>query len=215
MHDIGKVRTPPEILNKPDKLTDIEFAIMKRHTLDGAEILRKTTGIPALAPIVAFEHHLRLDGSGYPHTVKREAMNLGSMLCAISDVYDAMRSQRSYQQAHPTDRILAVLKRNEGAQLDQNLVRRFVQLLGIYPPGNLVKLSTGEVAVVLRVHAPDPHRPRVRVLFTADNRRLELPFERNLWELQPDYSETDLQSVTTPVDAADYNIDPLTFLETA
>jgi len=76
-------------------------------------------------------------------------------------------------------------------------------------------LSTGEVAVVLRVHAPDPHRPRVRVLFTADNRRLELPFERNLWELQPDYSETDLQSVTTPVDAADYNIDPLTFLETA
>jgi hypothetical protein len=142
-------------------------------------------------------------------------MNLGSMLCAISDVYDAMRSQRAYQNAHPTDRIIAVLKRNEGAQLDQNLVRRFVQLLGIYPPGNLVQLSTGEVAVVLRVHAPDPHRPRVRVLFTADARRLELPFERNLWELQPDHSETELQSVVAPVDAADYHIDPLTFLETA
>lgn len=215
MHDIGKVRTPKEILNKPGKLTDDEFVIMRRHTVDGAEILRRTREMPILAPIVAFEHHLRLDGSGYPFTVQRDSMNLGSMLCAISDVYDAMRSQRAYQQAHPTDRIIAVLKRNEGAQLDQNLVRRFGQLLGIYPPGNLVKLSTGEVAVVLRVHAPDPHRPRVRVLFTADAKRLELPFERNLWEVQPDHSETDLQSVVAPVDAADYQIDPLTFLETA
>jgi putative nucleotidyltransferase with HDIG domain len=215
MHDIGKVRTPKEILNKPGVLTDDEFVIMRRHTVDGAEILRRTREMPILAPIVAFEHHLRLDGSGYPHTVQRDSMNLGSMLCAISDVYDAMRSQRAYQQAHPTDRILAVLRRNEGAQLDQNLVRRFVQLLGIYPPGNLVKLSTGEVAVVLRVHAPDPHRPRVRVLFTADARRLELPFERNLWEIQPDYSETQLQSVAAPVDAGDYHIDPLNFLETA
>ncbi len=66
MHDIGKVRTPLEILNKPDKLTDDEFTIMKRHTVDGAEILRGTPDIPTLAPVVAFEHHLRLDGSGYP-----------------------------------------------------------------------------------------------------------------------------------------------------
>ena len=215
MHDIGKVRTPKSILNKPEKLTDDEFVIMRRHVVDGAEILRRTPEMPILAPIVAFEHHLRLDGSGYPFTVKRDAMNLGSMLCAIADVYDAMRSQRTYQQAYPTDRILAVLKRNEGAQLDQNLVRRFVQLLGIYPPGNLVRLSNGEVAVVLRVHAPDPHRPRVRVLFAADGSRLELPFERNLWELQRDSSEVELQTVASPVDAADYNIDPLTFLETA
>jgi putative nucleotidyltransferase with HDIG domain len=215
MHDIGKVRTPKSILNKPDKLTDDEFVIMRRHVVDGAEILRRTPEMPILAPIVAFEHHLRLDGSGYPFTVKRDAMNLGSMLCAIADVYDAMRSQRTYQQAYPTDRIMAVLKRNEGSQLDQNLVRRFVQLLGIYPPGNLVRLSTGEIAVVLRVHAPDPHRPRVRVLFAPDGARLELPFERNLWELQRDKSEVELQTVLSPVDAADYNIDPLTFLESA
>jgi putative nucleotidyltransferase with HDIG domain len=213
MHDIGKVRTPKEVLNKPDKLTDEEFAIMRRHVVDGAEILRRTPEMPVLAPVVAFEHHLRLDGSGYPRPVKRDSLNLGSMLCAIADVYDAMRSQRVYQQAHPTDRILAVLKRNEGAQLDQHLVRRFVQLLGIYPPGNLVRLSTGEVAVVLRVHAPDPHRPRVRVLFSADNARLELPFERNLWEIQRDKSETELQSVAAPVDPAEFNLDPLNFLE--
>jgi putative nucleotidyltransferase with HDIG domain len=216
MHDIGKVRTPKEILNKPDKLTDEEFVIMRRHVVDGAEILRRTPEMPILAPVVAFEHHLRLDGSGYPFKVKRDSLNVGSMLCAIADVYDAMRSQRAYQQAHPTDRILAVLKRNEGAQMDQHLVRRFVQLLGIYPPGNLVKLSSGEVAVVLRVHAPDPHRPRVRVLFGADGARLDLPFERNLWEPQPDREGGGaLENVVSPVDHASFNVDPLTFLESA
>ena len=213
MHDIGKVRTPKEILNKPGKLTDEEFDIMRRHVVDGAEILRRTPEMPILAPIVAFEHHLRLDNSGYPRTAKRDSMNLGSMLCAISDVYDAMRSQRAYQQAHPTDRIVAVLKRNEGSQLDPHLVRRFVQILGIYPPGNLVKLSTGEIAVVLHVHAPDPHRPRVRVLFAANGTRLDLPFERNLWEPQRDHHESELASVVAPVEPADYNVDPLTFLE--
>jgi putative nucleotidyltransferase with HDIG domain len=213
MHDIGKVRTPKEILNKPGKLTDDEFVIMRRHVVDGAEILRRTPEMPILAPIVAFEHHLRLDNSGYPQSAKRDSMNLGSMLCAISDVYDAMRSQRAYQGAHPTDRILAVLRRNEGSQLDPNLVRRFVQILGIYPPGNLVKLSTGEVAVVLHVHAPDPHRPRVRVLFNAGGARLDLPFERNLWEPQRDWSETTLANVVAPVEPADYQLDPLTFME--
>ena len=142
MHDIGKVRTPKEILNKPDKLTDDEFAIMRSHVVDGAEILRRTPEMPILAPVVAFEHHLRQDGTGYPVGVERGALNLGTMLCSISDVYDAMRSQRAYQQAFPTDRILAVMKRNDGTQFDQHLVRRFVQLLGIYPPGNLVRLTT-------------------------------------------------------------------------
>ena len=212
MHDIGKVRTPKEILNKPEKLTDDEFAIMRRHTVDGAEILRRTPEMPILAPVVAFEHHLRQDGTGYPVTAKRDGLNLGTMLCGISDVYDAMRSQRAYQQAFPTDRILAVLKRNDGTQFDQHLVRRFVQLLGIYPPGNLVRLTTGEIAVVTEVHAPDPHRPRVRVLCSKDGTRLDLPYDRNLWE-SPRTGE-EAPSVVAPVDPDEYGIDPLNHMET-
>src|SRR5919112_2039066 len=122
---------------------------MRMHVVDGAEILRRTPEMPAIAPIVAFEHHLRLDGTGYPAGVERSALNVGTMLCSIADVYDAMRSQRAYQQSFPTDRILAVLKRNDGAQFDQHLIRRFSQLMGIYPPGNLVRLNTQELAVVL------------------------------------------------------------------
>ena len=208
MHDIGKVRTPKDILNKPEKLTDEEFSIMRRHTVDGAEILRRTPEMPMLAPVVAFEHHLRLDGSGYPRGIRRSSLNIGTMLCSIADVFDAMRSQRIYQTAFPTDRILAVLQRDDGLQFDQHLVRRFVQLLGIYPPGNLVKLSTGEIAVVLQVHAPDPYRPRVRVLFRADGTALERPQDRNLFETEGEAA----QSVVTPVDAADYGIDPLSML---
>ena len=210
MHDIGKVRTPKEILNKPDKLTDAEFVIMRKHTVDGAEILRRTPEMPILAPVVAFEHHLRSDGSGYPFGIKRSSLNLATILCSIADVYDAMRSQRAYQQAFPTDRILAVLQRSDGKQFDQHLVRRFVQLLGIYPPGNLVKLSSGEVAVVLKVHAPDPYRPRVRVLFDESGARAEVPYERNLFEAMPRGMLP--PTVVAPLDPAVYGVDPLNFM---
>jgi putative nucleotidyltransferase with HDIG domain len=212
MHDIGKVKTPSEILNKPDKLTDEEFGIMKRHVVDGAEILRGTADIPPLAPVVAFEHHLRIDGTGYPHGVTRSNLNLATMLCGIADVYDAMRSQRKYQQAFPSERILAVLQRNDGKQFDQNLIRRFVQLLGIYPVGNLVKLNTGEVAIVLQVHAPDPYRPKVRVLFATDGLRLELPRDINLWETEQDTRDDRASSVIAPLNPADYGLDPLSFI---
>jgi putative nucleotidyltransferase with HDIG domain len=210
MHDIGKVKTPSEILNKPDKLTDEEFGVMKRHTVDGAEILRSTPDIPALAPVVAFEHHLRIDGTGYPENVSRPKLNLATMLCGIADVYDAMRSQRKYQQAYPSERILMVLQRNDGTQFDQNLVRRFVQLLGIYPVGNLVKLETGEIGIVLQVHAPDPYRPKVRILFGADGTRLEFPRDVNLWEA----AEGNLPgaSVVTPLTPSEYGIDPFAFI---
>ncbi|HKY21598.1 MAG TPA: HD-GYP domain-containing protein [Vicinamibacterales bacterium] len=211
MHDIGKVKTPAEILNKPGKLTPEEFEIMKRHTVDGAEILRGTPDIPALAPVVAFEHHLRIDGTGYPQGVTRSSLNLATMLCGIADVYDAMRSQRKYQQAFPSERILAVLQLNDGKQFDQNLIRRFVQLLGIYPVGNMVKLDSGEIAIVLQVHAPDPYRPKVRVLFDAGGTRLELPHDVNLWEAQAP-SDHRATSVIAPLDPADYGIDPLAFI---
>jgi putative nucleotidyltransferase with HDIG domain len=210
MHDIGKVRTPKEILNKPDKLTDDEFAIMRKHTVDGAEILRRTPEMPILAPVVAFEHHLRRDGSGYPFGIKRSTLNVATVLCSIADVYDAMRSQRAYQQAFPTDRILAVLQRSDGKQFDQHLVRRFVQLLGIYPPGNLVKLSSGEVAVVLKVHAPDPYRPRVRVLFDESGTRADVPYERNLFESMAHGFPP--PTVVAPLDPAAYGLDPLNFM---
>jgi len=210
MHDIGKVRTPTEILNKPEKLTDAEFAVMRMHVVDGAEILRRTPEMPAIAPVVAFEHHLRLDGTGYPFGVKRTGLNIGTMLCSIADVYDAMRSQRAYQEAFPSDRILAVMKRNDGQQFDQHLVRRFTQLLGIYPPGNLVRLDDGAMAVVTAVHAPEPFKPRVKIIRAPNGDAIASPYEVNLWET-PEHRPGP-RSVQAPLDPAQYGLDPLTLL---
>ena len=183
---------------------------MKRHVVDGAEILRRTPEVPPISPIVAFEHHLRRDGTGYPNGVKRDRLNLCTILCSISDVYDAMRSQRKYQKAQPSDRVRAVLEANDGEQFDKNLVRRFVQLIGIYPPGNIVKLDTNEIGVVLRVYAPDPHRPRVRVVVDRAGQPLERHYEVNLWESTPGGQWPG--TVIAPVDPAEFHLDPLTLL---
>jgi HD-GYP domain-containing protein (c-di-GMP phosphodiesterase class II) len=176
---------------------------MKRHTVDGAAILRQTPEMPALSPVVAFEHHLRLDGQGYPDGVARGTLNVATMLCSIADVYDAMRSQREYQEAFPTDRILAVLKRNDGTQFDQHLVRRFVQLMGIYPPGTLVALEDGRLAVVTAIHAPQPERPQVRLLFEADGSPAPPSDEIALW----DEAAAGL-TITSVVDPSTVGLDP-------
>ena len=210
MHDIGKVRTPTEILNKPDRLTDAEFVVMRRHVVDGAEILRRTPEIPSIAPIVAFEHHLRIDGTGYPVGVTRGTLNVATQICGVADVYDAMRSQRAYQQAFPSDRILAVLQRNDGTQFDQRLVRRFVQIIGIYPVGNVVRLDTSELAVVVRVNPDDPHRPQVRVVLDREGRKYLRPYDVNLWQ-SPAGGRWPC-AVTGPVDPASIGLDPLALL---
>ena len=213
MHDIGKIRTPAEILTKRDTLTDAEFVIMKRHPADGAEILRRQLELPPLAAVVAFEHHLRIDGTGYPAGSERGSLNLATQMCGIADVYDAMRSQRSYQQAFPTDRIQAVLRQNDGSRFDQHLVRRFSQLLGIYPPGNVVRLDTGALAVVLRTHAPDPARPAVRVVVGPDGIRLARPIDLALW--MDDSTIGPPPRIVTPVDPSEVGIDPLMYLDEA
>ncbi len=210
MHDIGKVRTPLEILTKPTQLSESEFAIMRMHVIDGAEMLRRTPEMPALASVVAFEHHLRIDGTGYPVGVTRTTLNLATMLCSIADVYDAMRSQRGYQEAFASDRILAVLQRNDGKHFDRHLVRRFSQLMGIYPPGTLVRLDTGEAGVVLRVHAPDPSRPKVRVILGIDSETLPRPYDVNLWAVSGDASGP--TTVISSLDPTVFGLDPLTYL---
>jgi hypothetical protein len=103
-----------------------------------------------------------------------------------------------------------VLKRSDGAQFDQHLVRRFSQLMGIYPPGNLVRLDTGELAVVVRVYAPDPYRPKVRVIAAGNGEKLAKPYDVNLWESHPGFEGP--KAIASPVDPAEAGFDPLTYL---
>ena len=164
MHDIGKVNTPTEVLNKPDKLTNDEFAQMKQHVVDGAHILRRTPEMPALAPVVAFEHHLRQDLSGYPENIGHRDLNLCTQIVSIADVFDALRSKRVYREGLPSDRIRAIMTQKDSPAFNTKLLRRFINLIGLFPVGTLVRLNTDEVGVRDARAPKDPFRPQVKVV---------------------------------------------------
>ena len=210
MHDIGKVNTPLEILNKPDKLTRDEFDIMKRHVVDGAHILRRTPEMPALAPIVAFEHHLKQDLSGYPEKIGSRKLNLCTMIVSIADVFDALRSTRPYRKGLATDRIRNIMGEQDNPAFNPILLKRFVNLMGLFPVGNLVRLSTEELAVVTAEHPTDPFRPQVKLLTDAKGNMLEEPLLTNTWEL--DSRGEHPRAVVEAVDPEEAGIDPLAYL---
>jgi putative nucleotidyltransferase with HDIG domain len=210
MHDIGKVNTPLEVLNKPDKLSKEEFDIMKRHVVDGAHILRRTPEMPALAPVVAFEHHLKQDLSGYPENIGSRKLNLCTMVVSIADVFDALRSNRPYRQGLATARIRAIMGEQDNPAFNQVLLKRFVNLMGLFPVGNLVRLSTEELAVVTAEHPSDPFRPQVKIITNAAGEMLEEPYLANTWER--DSRGEQACAVVEAVDPEPLGIDPLKYL---
>ena len=159
MHDIGKVRTPTEILNKPDKLDDREFEIMKRHIVDGAEILRRTPEMPTLAPIVAFEHHLRLDGTGYPIGVIARPAESRRRCCAASPT-STTRCDRSAPISRPFRPTAS--SRCCSATTASSSIRTWCDgsrsSSASIPPATSSVSTTGEIAVVMKAYAPDPYR---------------------------------------------------------
>ncbi len=210
MHDIGKVHTPLEVLNKPDKLTTEEFEIMKRHVVDGAHILRRTPEMPALAPIVAFEHHLKQDLSGYPEKIGNRRLNLCTMIVSVADVFDALRSNRPYRQGLATTRIRAIMGEQGNPAFNQVLLKRFVNLMGLFPVGNLVRLSTEELGVVTAEHPTDPFRPQVKIIVDAEGETLEEPLLANTWER--DSRGEHPRAVIEAVDPESVGIDPLKYM---
>jgi len=210
MHDIGKVNTPLEVLNKPDKLTREEFEVMKLHVVDGAHILRRTPEMPALAPIVAFEHHLKQDLSGYPEKIGSRKLNLCTQIVSIADVFDALRSTRPYRKGLATDRIRNIMGEQGNPAFNQTLLKRFVNLMGLFPVGNLVRLSTDELAVVSAEHPSDPFRPQVKIIQDAQGHLLEEPLLANTWDR--DAGGEHPRAVVEAVDPEPLGIDPLKYL---
>jgi putative nucleotidyltransferase with HDIG domain len=207
MHDIGKVKTPPEILNKPGRLTDEEMKVVKRHVVDGAQILRHTPDMPALAPVVAFEHHLGQHLKGYPEGIGGRKLNLCTMLVSISDVFDALRTNRAYRDGLPSDRVRAMLAEQSGTAFEPTLLRRFITLMGIFPIGTFVRLQSGDVGIVTHEHATDPFRPQIRVVLDGDGLRLPVPVLVNTWER--DDRGNHPHTVIEAVDPGSVGLDPL------
>jgi putative nucleotidyltransferase with HDIG domain len=127
LHDVGKQIIPKNILDKQGRLTDKEFAVMQSHTVEGARFLLNTPGVPELAPIVAYEHHVRMDGCGYPQVPKNWKLNLASRIIQLADVFDALRTTRPYRAGLPVPKVVEVMRHDVGAFFDEDLLRIFFE----------------------------------------------------------------------------------------
>lgn len=170
IHDIGKLYTPLEVLNKPGRFTPVEWTIMKKHPADGADILREAACTNEMAPRIALEHHINFDGTGYPPLPYKEVL-VGSRIVKIADVYDAFTTIRPYRsQARPFE-VLKMLKKQCGTAFDAELVEAFVGAMGVYPIGSVVKLRAGGIALVVETNLEHADAPVVRVLQDEKGKR--------------------------------------------
>jgi HD-GYP domain-containing protein (c-di-GMP phosphodiesterase class II) len=164
-HDLGKIRIPDNILNKPGKLTDEEFAIMRNHAAMSAEILtEQNLEVSDLVIKVARSHHERIDGSGYPDQLVGEQIPPLATICGMSDVYDALTSDRVYHKGMLPHDALKFIYSLRGTHFQPDWVDRFVQSVGIYPPGSVVELNTGHRAVVMEVMNRSLLTPLIKVV---------------------------------------------------
>ncbi|MDP3284048.1 MAG: HD-GYP domain-containing protein, partial [Desulfobacterales bacterium] len=176
-HDIGKINVPNEILNKPSSFNDEEWKIIKKHPFWGAKALlnlRKTDEFSVKAAIVAFEHHLNYDLSGYPKIRRRFDLDLFSRIISVADLYDAITSARVYTRTPlPPDKALAVMLENSGARLDPLILKFFINMVGIFPIGTIVMLNTNELGFVSGTNQLFLKRPKITIIIDRDGYRID------------------------------------------
>jgi HD-GYP domain-containing protein (c-di-GMP phosphodiesterase class II) len=169
MHDIGKMTVELDILNKKGPLSAKEWQIMRLHPVHGAETAAMMRGLDRSSIVVILEHHMRYDLDGYPERTPRRPQHLTSRIVALADAYDAMTSRRSYAKARPQDEAMEILAKNSGTAFDPELVRMFTQMMGIYPPRSVVRLTSQEIAVVVSATS-DVVKPIVCIIADKDGR---------------------------------------------
>jgi len=168
LHDMGKVAIPDHILNKPDLLSDEEMAIMQTHAKEGRDILMSGRNLYSGTVDVAYGHHENLDGTGYPRGLNESQLNTNCKIVAVVDKYDAISSLKPYRP--PKDHLSAVAILNKLAlanKIDAKLTTGFVSYLGIYPPGSIVELNSGEVGIVIDSSPEQRLRPQLLLVRDA------------------------------------------------
>ncbi|UCF19912.1 MAG: HD-GYP domain-containing protein [Gemmatimonadota bacterium] len=210
-HDIGKSRVPLSVLNKEGRLDKEEWRIMSQHPDFGLILLFDLHGFeepPYRAMLTAYEHHMRIDFTGYPKVIRERWLGFFSRIISVADAFDAATSKRSYQYIpFPPDEVLREMRDNPTRGFDPIVVKAFVNMMGIYPVGTLCILDTGELAVVV-APSPNPeelHRPLVRIVSDGDGRRLPEPPLVDLSKIDMG-SGRPLRTIVKTTDAEKYNV---------
>ncbi|HTP04136.1 MAG TPA: HD-GYP domain-containing protein [Nitrospirota bacterium] len=182
MHDIGKIGVPIEIINKPGKLSDDEWEEVKRHPIEGALILADTPGVTKMAMVAAFEHHQHGDVRGYPRIDESLQRHPFSQIVSIADAYEALTAARVYYSVQmPAEKAIQILLSKRGTAFNPILIKAFVNMIGIFPIGTILKLDTGEAGLVVH-QTRDLMRPRVLLLSKFDGSEKESGTEASLLE---------------------------------
>ncbi len=195
LHDIGKIMVPDNILHKPGKLDDNEFARMKQHVVFSRDLLKNTPGIHPLTVNVAAQHHERIDGSGYPEGLTGCQICREGKMVAITDVYDAITADRCYHKGLTPTSALKKLLEWSGSHLEESLVHMFIRSMGIYPVGSLVLMESGRLAVVIETSEKDQARPIVRVIYHT---RLKQFIRTEIIDLSKAASQDSIKSSVDP-----------------
>lgn len=209
LHDLGKITIPQGVLTKTGPLTAQEWEMMRDHPARGADILLAQPGVHPLSVMVAYEHHARYDMTGYPKIANKKLPGLFSRIVQVCDVYDAMTTTRPYQKARTPDQAMRVLVKEMGSTFDPLLVKVFIDMMGIYPVGTLVRLASGETAVVYEVSG-DSAWPRVKVIRDAEGGEIE-PYLVDLARLAEKVGEGG-HAILDSIHPEDAGIDPQDYL---
>ena len=179
LHDVGKMKVPPKILNKPDKLTPEEFKAIARHTVFGRNLLMSAGSGAAQAVDVAWTHHEKLDGTGYPRHLKAQSISRFARIIAIVDAFDAMTANRCYSPSMTSTQALKIIYRARGTHFDSELAEQFLKTVGLYPPGSLVELINGQVGLVFETNQQYRQLPKIVMLLDEN----KLPIKEKVVDL--------------------------------
>ena len=182
LHDIGKTKTPIEILKKPRKLVPFEEEIMRRHPLKGAEILERASLASDIPIYIAQQHHEKCDGTGYPHQLQGEEINEFAKIVAIADVYDALTSDRPYKKAYRPDLAFNIMTKFNASHFDANLLQLFFDNVAIYPVGTILKLNEGSYAIVVHVQTGRTQTPIVHIIADKNMKPFKNPKRVDLYQ---------------------------------
>tara|TARA_B100000315_G_C14511111_1_gene557005 strand:- start:533 stop:1372 length:840 start_codon:yes stop_codon:yes gene_type:complete len=164
-HDIGKIYISRKIIQKPGKLDEAEFDAIKSHTVLGAEILLKHIDTLTILPVVvAFEHHLKYDLSGYPEVAFPRKLHIASLIVSICDEYDALTQRRSYKRDYPSELIYKIMTSEKGTKFEPQLLDKFFKFMGVWSQGTIVELEDKRIAIVREINEDDIFSPRIEVI---------------------------------------------------